>query len=129
MIGAFGPVVFTVSEKQVKTFDALSRTESGRWTKHDVFLKKPVSEFLGPDLSQLSFTMHFNAMHGVNPRKETDTLIRMAREGQVHAFLLGGRRFGLSKFALKSVKVDFKHVDNRGNVIVAEASVTLEEYV
>ena len=129
MIGTFGPVTFTVSEQQVRTFDALSRTESARWSKHDVIAKKPVSEFLGPDLGALSFVMHFNATLGVNPRKETDQLIRIVREGEVYPFILGDRRFGMGKYSLKSVKVDFKRVDNRGNVLIAEANVSLEEYV
>ncbi|MEK4713480.1 phage tail protein [Sporosarcina sp. FSL K6-5500] len=129
MIGTFGLIVFAVSESQVKTFDGLSRTEAGRWAKHDVVGKKPIAEFLGPDLSTLAFTMRFDVMHGINPRKESDDLIRMARDGKAYQFILGGRRFGLGKWSLQDVKVDFLRVDNRGNVLVAQAAVSLEEYV
>ena len=129
MIGTFGPIVFEVSEEKVNTFDNLSRGESGRWAKHDVDGKKPVLQFVGPDLSDLSFNMRFDAALGVNPRKETDKLIRMVRDGKVYPFVLGGRRFGMGKWALQDAKINFERIDNKGNVLVSSVSVDMEEYV
>lgn len=129
MLGQLGEITFEVSAKVVKTFQDLSRTEAGRWSTQDIVQRKPSLEFLGPGLGTVSFKMKFNAALGVNPRKETDNLIRMAREGKVVPFVLGGKRVGVAKWAVKSVDVDYKYVDNRGNVIIAEANVSLEEYV
>ena len=129
MIGNFGSVTFIASDKVVKTFTDLARNEQGRWAKTDRVLLKPTSEFLGPDLSTVTFKMKFNAQLGVNPRKETDNLITMSREGRVAPMVLGGKRMGVAKWAIKGVDVNYKIIDNRGNVIVAEANVSLEEYV
>ena len=129
MIGSYGSVTFKVSADTVKTFQDLARSEKGRWAKTDRVLLKPISQFLGPDLGTVTFVMKFNAQLGVNPRKETDKLIKMARNGYVGALILGGKRVGVAKWAMQGVDVNFKTIDNRGNVIIAEATVSLEEYV
>lgn len=128
MIGSLGPVVFTVSDKQVKTFDGLSRTESGRWAKHDIVGLKPVPEFLGPDLSSITFTIRLDAMLGTNPKVESNRLIKMSRDGRAYHFILGTHRFGVGKWSVQDVKIDFQRIDNRGNTLVAGLSITLEEY-
>lgn len=129
MIGSFGDIIFSVSRETAKTFKDLSRSESGRYATHDIHLKKPKLEFLGPGLSSVSFKMEFDASRGVNPQKETDKLIRMQRNGEYGLFILGGKRMGMGHFVLKGVSVDFKRVDNRGNLLSASVDVTLEEYL
>lgn len=128
MLGSLGPVIFTVSEKQVRTLQGLTRTESGRWAKHDIVGRKPVPEFLGPDLSGVSFSIRFDIMLGMNPKKETNRLIGMSRDGKAYHFILGTHRFGVNKWSVQDVKVDFERIDNRGNVLIADVSITLEEY-
>lgn len=129
MIGSFGDIVFTVSRETARTLKDLSRSEGGRYATHDIHLKKPKLEFLGPGLSDLKFKMDFDASRGVNPKNETDDLIRMQRDGKYAVFILGGKRFGVSHFVLKSVSIDFRRIDNKGNILAATADVTLEEYV
>lgn len=129
MIGSFGDVVFYVSRESARTFKDLNRSEGGRFATHDIHLKKPKLEFLGPGLSQVSFKMEFDAFRGMNPIKETDKLIRMQRDGEYHLFIVGNKRFGMKYFVLKSVNINFKVIDNKGVVLSAEADVTLEEYL
>jgi len=129
MIGAWGPLVFTVSEKQVKTFDSFKRSESARWAKHDIHLAKPKPDFLGPGQGQITFNMMFTASLGVNPIKELDKLVRYVRSGEAHTLIIGSKRYGVGKWYISSVSEDMKHFDNRGNVLSGSASVTMEEYV
>lgn len=129
MIGTFGPVVFVASAETVRTFDDLSRKEQGRWAKHDVVLKKPVSEFLGPDLGTVTFKMRFDASLGVNPRKEMDKLLEMVRDGKAYPLIIGGKGLGLSKWSLQDISQDWKYLENRGHLIVGEVTVNLEEYI
>jgi len=129
MIGSFGNIIFVVSREKAHTFKDLSRSEGGRWSKHDIHLKKPKLEFLGPDTSKLSFKMELRANMGIDPRKETDKLIRMQRNGEYGLFILGGKRIGVGYFALTNVQLDHDVVDNKGNVLAATVNVTLEEYV
>lgn len=129
MIGSFGDVVFLVSREAARTIKDLSRSEGGRYATHDIHLKKPKLEFLGPGLSQMSFKMEFDASRGMHPIQETDKLIRMQRDGEYHFFILGNKRFGMKYFVLKSVSINFKAIDNKGVVLSAEADVSLEEYL
>lgn len=129
MIGSFGDVIFTVSRETARTFKDLSRSEAGRYATHDIHLKKPKLEFLGPGLSQISFKMQFDAFRGMHPIKETDKLIRMQRDGEHHLFIIGNKRYGMKYFAIKSVNINFKIIDNKGYVLSAEADITLEEYL
>lgn len=129
MIGSFGDVIFYVSRDSARTLKDLVRSEGGRYATHDIHLKKPKLEFLGPGLSDMSFKMEFHASRGMNPIKETDKLIRMQRDGEYHFFILGNKRFGMKYFVLKSVSIDFKVIDNKGVVLLAEADIKLEEYL
>lgn len=128
-IGTFGPVVFEVSSEKVRTFDSLQRTESGRWTTHEVLHQKPKSEFLGADNGSITFDMYFNVALNVHPQKEIDMLIRMVRVGAVHTLIIGEKRHGIHKWKITSVGQTYNKWDNRGNVLTASVSVSLEEYV
>lgn len=129
MIGTFGPIVFIASDDVIKTFNSFNRTEQGRWAKHDVIGRKPVSEFLGPDLGTISFRMRFDVSYGMNPRKEMDNLVTMVRDGKAYPLIIGGKGLGVSKWSLQSVSQDWKYFDNRGNLLIGEVTVSLEEYV
>lgn len=129
MIGSFGDVVFYVSRESARTIKDLTRSEGGRYATHDIHLKKPKLEFLGPGLSDMSFKMEFYASRGMHPVQETDKLIRMQRDGEHHFFILGNKRYGMKYFVLKHVSINFKDIDNKGVVLSAEADLTLEEYL
>lgn len=129
MIGTWGDLVFVVSDKEVKTFEDFSRTESARWAKHDVHGQKPKPEFLGPDLGTLTFTMRFDAFYGLNPREELNKLIKYVREGVAHTLIIGGKRVGVHKWYMPDNSQDWKYFDNRGNVLVGSTTVSMEEYV
>lgn len=129
MIGTWGDVVFTVSEKEIKTFNDYKRTESARWAKHEIHGQKTKSEFTGVDAGSLSFTMHFSAFHGVNPRDELNKFIKRVRSGEAHVLIIGNKRVGVNKWYIQSVNEKWNHVDNRGNVLTADLEVTMEEYV
>ncbi len=129
MIGVWGDVIFSVSEKQLQTFDNFKRTETARWSKHDIHGQKQKSEFLGLDVGKISFTMHFSAYHGVNPRDELNKFIKRVRSGEAHTLIIGNERVGVNKWYIPSVDESWNYVDNRGNVLTADLNVTMEEYV
>ena len=49
-VGSMGDIPFVVSYGKIRTFSDYGRSVSGRWTKHDLIGRKPVLEFLGPDV-------------------------------------------------------------------------------
>lgn len=129
MIGTFGPITFVVSEKEVRTFQELTRRESARWAKHEIVGKRTKSEFLGPDNGSISFKIKFDVMYGLNPRKELNTLIAIIQTGEVHKLILGGKAMGAYKYYISDMTQNWENVDNEGRLLVASVTVNLEEYV
>lgn len=54
-IGYMGDIVFVVSPDYMITPMDYERESAGRWTEHDLLMRKPVSQFGGPGLEKLSF--------------------------------------------------------------------------
>lgn len=129
MIGALGDIVFIVSDDTLRTFMDFERNTESRWAAHDIHLAKPKSEYLGPGLDTISFSMRFDVTYGINPRKEMNALLELARSGKAVPLVIGGQGLGVNLWKVKSLRQKWIHVDNRGNVLVGEVEVVLEEYV
>ena len=129
MIGALGDILFTVSINNVNTFQDFSRSSSGRWATHEVHMQKPKGEFLGPDLDSISFKMQLEATLGRNPRYDMEKIMEYSRNGQPLLLVIGGDAIGTYRWVVESVEQGYKNIDNKGNVLSAEVTVTLKEYV
>lgn len=127
-IGSYGGVVFEVSTKKTKTFTDFERSGSARWNEHEIIGKKPKSEFVGPDLEEISFTILFKAELGINPVKELDKLRKMRDSGKVASFVLGGKPISQNYWSIQSLNESYKVVDHKGNLLEAEVEVNLKEY-
>ena len=66
-IGYMGNVVFISSANYLLTPTKYSRSASGRWSEHELLMRKPVSQFGGPGLEKLSFDLILDAGHGIDP--------------------------------------------------------------
>lgn len=128
-IGSLGDLVFQVSAKQVRTFQDFTRNSSARWADHERQGAKQISEFLGADLDEITFTMRFDAALGVNPKQEMDRLLNMNRSGTVSTLIIGGTPIGTYKWSIRSVGQTWKTIDAMGRIINATVDVTLKEYV
>lgn len=129
MIGTFGDVVFVASSEKIRTFDEFSRETAARWAIHEVHLRHPVPEYIGPGQDTINFTMYFDVRYGMNPRIELDRLLVMARSGTAATLTIGGSALGVSKWYIESVPQHYDYFDNRGKLLVGRAVVTLKEYV
>lgn len=132
IFGALGKnnVIFQVDESTIRTIAGLSRKVAGRWATHDVYGKKPLLQWGGPGLDEISFQMRFDARHGVNPRKEIDNLTMMASGGKAYRMTIGGKPFGASgMWVISSLSANFTQIDNKGRVLLATADISLQEYV
>jgi phage protein U len=127
-IGTYGDVVFEVSPKKTNTFSELNRSGSSRWNDHEIIGKKPKSEFIGPSLEELSFTLLFKAELGINPIKELAKLRSMRDTGKVAAFVIGGKPISPNYWSIQQLSESYKVVDNKGNILEAEVNVNLKEY-
>ncbi|QCT03807.1 hypothetical protein E6C60_3096 [Paenibacillus algicola] len=131
-LGALGDVVFISSFKtpiKVRTFRDFQRDSSARWGSNDIHLHKPRSQFLGPGLDTISFSMTLDARLGMNPRKEMEKLLVYQRDGKVLLLQVGGKPLGQGKWKILSLSQSWADIDREGNLIKADLSITLEEYV
>lgn len=88
-----------------------------------------MSQFLGPDLDEITFRMRFDVQYGMNPKQEMDRLLDMSRSGKVEALIIGGIPLGMDKWTVRNVVQKWKTIDGQGRLLSSEASVTLKEYV
>lgn len=126
MIGAFGNVMFRTSDARVQNFTDLKRESTSRFANHETINTKPKSEFLGPGLDTLSFSMELSAYRGVSPIGVINVFRAYIQTGRAENFILGGRNFG--KYKVMSVSEGYGIITNRGQIISAKVDVTLEEY-
>lgn len=129
-IGNLGKIiVFSTSDKKILNFNDLSQTVSGRWAIHERILKKPQSEFLGPDLRKITFKITLNAIHGVKPRKTMEAMEKMVEKGNAETFVIGGKKIGKYKWKMTSISEAWNTVLSKGELLKATVSITLEEYI
>jgi len=129
MIGYFGKdIIFETSDERILTFTDFNRDTASRFAMHEVIGKKPTTEFVGPGLDTITFTVHLNGNNGVNPREEMNKWLEYARSGQAE-ILVVGVALGVDKWVVKSVSQAWGVVFNRGEIFSGKVDVTLEEYI
>lgn len=129
VIGSYGEIVFEVSDKRKQTFRDFERNGSARWDNHAIHLLKPISEFNGPELEQISLVVTLKVEHGVNPVKQLEKLRKMRDTGKVASFILGGKPISQNDWKLQSMAETNQRIDNKGNIMGVDVSLQLEEYV
>ncbi|MOA52823.1 Phage P2 GpU [compost metagenome] len=72
--------------------------------------------------------MQLDVRYGINPRKELDTLIELERAGKAMPLIIGGKGLGVNKWKITSLEQTWSDIDNRGNLLRATVSISLEEY-
>ena len=127
MIGTLGTITFKVSEDTIRTFTNLSRTGSARFQQHDVIGKKPVLEFIGPDLDAVTLPVRLDVKYGLNPQNEINAMREAMNAGEGLSFLIGGKFLG--DFVIESVADTWETTDNRGNLLKATVLLSLKESV
>ncbi|OPJ63679.1 phage tail protein [Clostridium chromiireducens] len=129
MIGYFGDVVFETSDKRILTFTDFKYQSAGRWEKHNVIGKKPKSEFIGPDLDSVTFSITLNGSFGIKPREEMEKWISKVNNGVVDVLVLGNKVLGQDKWKVSQVSEAWDTFFNRGELYSGKIDVTLEEYI
>ncbi|MGG4447640.1 phage tail protein [Brevibacillus porteri] len=129
MIGSLGDVIFVATAETIRTLDEFVRKSAGRWAKHEVLGRKPLSQWIGPGLDTVSFTMRFDVFYGVNPRNEMNKLLELERSGKSLDLIIGGKAVGMDQWVITSLEQKWERIDSKGNVLAGTASLSLEEYM
>lgn len=125
LTGLFGKVPFVSSSAIVYTFKDLSVSRSARWATHEIIGKKPVLEYIGPGLTEVSFNIQLNSSLGTPPLVALIQLKKMLEKKQAERLLIGPDYLG--KFVIESIGEERKYHNNFGICVSAEVGITLKE--
>lgn len=126
-IGTLGDIVFTVSAKTVQTFDELQIDSETNYAKHTRHNKKPLLEFQYNDTDTASFAFYLSVFLGVNPKGMQDKIEKYRMQGKILTLVIGGKKYG-TKWVITKHSKGYERFDNKGNLLEAKSSISLEEY-
>ncbi|MDR1510421.1 MAG: phage tail protein [Synergistaceae bacterium] len=127
-VGAFGDIVFEVSDSVIRTFRDFQKTVPARWAVHEILGHEPAAEFIGPGQNEISLPVTLNALFldGKSIEDEIEVIEKMAAEGAVGTLVVGERVIG--KFYLDSISETVSHFGGRGEFTHAEITLSLKHY-
>lgn len=129
-IGSLGSLItFETSDSRILTFMDLQREDSARWTTHYLIGKRPVKEFVGPDLQKVTFTITLDACHGVKPRKTMRSIRNALKKGKAYYLVIGSSSISANKMVITGVSESWDRIYNKGELVRSKVDLTLEEYL
>lgn len=129
-IGNWGSdIVFRVSDRQILTFQNLTRTVGSEWASHSRIGLKDQVEYLRPALQKVTFSITLDATLGVRPRAMLELLADRAERGTVEAMVIGGKRVGRYRWRITDLSEAWDTILNKGELVRATVSVTMQEYL
>lgn len=129
-VGCWGrELVFSVSDSRILTFDRLTRTVSATWARHTRTGKKDSCEFIKPEVQSVSLTVTLDAQLGVRPAAMLARLEKAIEKGTVNVLVIGGKRIGSGRFYISQASEVWSCVMSRGELMRAEVTLTMEEYI
>ena len=127
-VGSMGDIPFVVTYGKIRTFSDYGRSGSGRWAKHDLIGRKPVMEFLGPDVEKVSMKIQLRTDHGINPESELGRLRKMRDTGAVFPFIVGGAPVSDNYWLLEDIGENVSYWRAGGKILSVSVDITLTEY-
>lgn len=128
-IGTLGNIIFETSTEKIQTFKDFNRSSTAKLATHEIIGKKPIVEFLSPDLEQVSFVMQLKNSLGV----EVEELLRQLREmrdtGKIVDLIINGEPLIKNKWIIESLSESVTNFDGQGKMVNVDVSIALKEYV
>lgn len=129
MIGVFGNLRFRVNDSRVLTFKNLKREVSASWNTIERIGQKPLSEYGGAKLQTVSFDITLDASLGVKPRSLLQQIENMVESGQINILIIGKRLIGKNKWVITKSSEIWDVVLSKGDLLRANVTLTLQEYL
>mgnify|MGYP000029561131 FL=1 len=130
IIGNWGlGLIFQTSDRRIFTPENLKRETSSVWATHSRLHQKDESEFIRPGLGQITFDIQLNAELGVRPRLMMDYINHCVETGEVQMLVIGFRRVGKHRWKITKASTAYEVVLNRGEIVKAKMTLTMEEYL
>jgi hypothetical protein len=129
--GLYGSILFGRTLGRIATFDDISRRYTGRFGSHMVHMQKPLLEWAGSDLLEVTMHIGLNASWCGNPNLFLAQW-HFYHENAIAAPLIVGTKPmgpGLSLFVVTDLSEAHKHWLSGGQLIAVELDVTFKEYL
>jgi phage protein U len=129
--GVYGAITFGRARGRIHTFEEISRRYSGRFSAHMVHLRKPLLEWAGNDLLEISMTVKLNASWCGDPLPILAEWHFFHENALAAPLVIGGKPMGpgLSMFVITELQETHRHWLARGQLIAATLDVTFKEYI
>jgi len=127
VVGMLGGVMFSVSDRQVQTFNNMQWDSSVQYATHNIHLKEPLLEFVGIETSRITFSMYISSFLGINPLRELERLDAAKNRGDIMRLVVGSRVYG-KKWVVQRTQKSLEKFDGRGVLLAARVNVTLLAY-
>ena len=125
-----GQIVFGLAARQGFLIEELEESSKAKFVEHEILNSKPITEFVGLENDEVSFSMNFIAGHTTAPMAAIPLLKGLLSRAQAYPLIVGGRPIGsfTSQFVLTEVTSTYEHTNGMGIVTVASIDVSLKEY-
>ncbi|MDL2280314.1 phage tail protein [Selenomonadales bacterium OttesenSCG-928-I06] len=128
-IGSLGEIVFEVSGEKIQTFKDMKRSSSARVATHEILGQKPMLEFIGPGLEDITFNIKLSQSLGVDIDDSLEKLRSMRDEGKIEFFIVAGEPVTDNKWLVLSLSEATNYTDGTGKALSVDVDVALKEYV
>ena len=127
-IGYFGDIVFSVDQDRMLTPKDYEREGGSRWNEHNLLLRKPVSQFAGPELEKLKFKIILDVCHGIEPETQLKALREIRDNGIVLPLVINSKPITQNYWRLDNLRESNNILAEGGWLIHCEAELNLIEY-
>ena len=129
VVGCLGDIIFTVSDKTVRTLKNWKWSGSARYAVHNRHMGRPLTEFTGLDPDVMTFDMTLMAELGVDPLEEVKKIWAYERAGTALPLTIGSHAYGYYRWNITKHEKTTEYTDRDGNIMGAKVSITLQEYL
>ena len=124
---SLGGVVFSVSEKTVKTIKNLSWKTSASYAAHKLHGRKGIIEYTGTEPDEIEFEADFSAFLGVNPLKMLNRLRKLVTDHNVVQLIVGTDTIG-GNWVVTNVDASSDSFYMDGTMLAISAKIKIKEY-
>jgi hypothetical protein len=131
MEGLFGAIIFGRSRGRIHTFYEIERKYTGRFGTHMVHLRKPLLEWAGNDLLEITMRISLNSTWCGDPNGILAEWHFFHENAIAAPLIVGGKPMGpgLSLFVITDMNEGHKHWLPGGRLISVDVSVSFKEYI
>ena len=129
--GIYGVIQFGRAQGRIMTFEEVNKKYAGRFTAHMVHLRKPLLEWAGNDLVEITMRVHLNAAWCGDPNAQLMPWHFLHENALAAPLVIGGKPMGpgLSLFVITDLHEKHKHWLKGGQLIAVELEITFKEYI